>query len=271
MFIGWIRAKNFSADLEAFSNSITIDKSLVLKTFEQNPSLCFGAYDESKLVAFISAYEMENSILINNFYYMSNITDDIKKRLVKLLLNNASQTEKSICLMSKKDERTMLLAFGFKEYAKFKKAIYAGGAPAFNFSNATAKSIANENYIPTIMKLDKKAFHETRMEYIRDVLFKQSSLVLSTDFGYQHSYAIDKTLIKISPWVMEDAAYTDAEKILRGVLYHRGLKRIFAYIPSDVEEITNLYKSYNFSLSEEYSLLYTNKKPDINLEMVYGF
>lgn len=70
---------------------------------------------------------------------------------------------------------------------------------------------------------------------------------------------------------MEDAAYIDAEKILRGVIYHRGLKRIFAYIPSDVDEITNLYKSYNFSLSEEYSLLYINKKPDINLEMVYGF
>lgn len=271
MFIGWIRAKNFSADLEAFSTSITIDKSLVIKTFEQNPSLCFGAYDENKLVAFISAYEMDNSILINNFYYMPHITDDTKKRLVKLLLNNTTQTDKSICIMTKKDEKTMLMAFGFKEYAKFKKAIYVGGAAAFNFSNATAKSIANENYIPTIMKVDKRAFGESRMEYIRDILFKQSSLILSTEFGYQHSYAIDKTLVKISPWVMEDAAYTDAEKILRGVIYHRGLKRLFAYIPSDVDEITNLYKSYNFNLSEEYSLLYTNKEPNINLEMVYGF
>ncbi|MDH4945314.1 hypothetical protein [Sulfurimonas sp. C5] len=271
MFIGWIRAKNFSSDLEIFSNTITIDKSLVLKTFEQNPSLCFGAYNENKLVAFISAYEMPNSILINNFYYMNEITDDTKKRLVKLLLNNASQTNKSICVMSKKDEKTMLMAFGFKEYAKFKKAIYVGGAAAFNFSNATAKSIANENYIPTITKLDKKAFGESRMEYIRDILFKQSSLVLSTDFGYQHSYAIDKTLVKISPWIMEDAAYIDAEKILRGVIYHRGLKKLFAFIPSDVAEITNLYKTYNFNLDEEYSLLYINEKPDINLEMVYGF
>lgn len=271
MFIGWIRAKNFSSDLEAFSSSITIDKSLILKTFEQNQALCFGAYNENKLVAFISAYEMNDTILINNFYYMPQVTDDIKKRLVKLLLNNTIQNDKSLCIMSKKDEKTMLMAFGFKEYAKFKKAVYVGGAAAFNFSNATAKSIANENYIPTITKLDQKAFGSSRMEYIRDVMFKQSSLVLSTDFGYQHSYAIDKTLVKISPWIMEDAAYIDAEKLMRGVLYHRGLKKLFAYIPSDVNEITNLYKSYNFNLDEEYSLLYTTKKPDINLEMVYGF
>ena len=271
MFIGWIRAKSFSADLEAFSNVVTIDKSVVLKTFHQDQSLCFGAYDEKTLVAFISAYEMQNTILINNFHYMPNIKDDIKKRLVKLLLNNINDESKSICIMSKKDEKTMLMAFGFKEYAKFKKAIYSGGAPAFNFSNATAKSIAQENYMPTVTKLDKRAFNEARSDYIKDVLFKQSSLVLSTEFGYQHSYAIDKTLIKISPWVMEDAAYIDAEKILRGVIYHRGLKKIMAFVPSDVAEITNLYKSYNFDLSEEYSLLYTNSKPNIDLEMVYGF
>ncbi len=271
MFIGWIRAKSFSGDLEAFSNVITIDKSVVLRTFEQDQSLCFGAYDEKKLVAFVSAYEMEHTILINNFYYMPGIGDDIKKRLIKLLLNNISDHTKPICIMSKKDEKTMLMAFGFKEFAKFKKAIYSGGAPAFNFSNATAKSIAQENYMPTLTKLDKRAFNESRSDYIKDVLFKQSSLILSTDFGYQHSYAIDKTLVKISPWVMEDAAFTDAEKILRGVIYHRGLKKIVAYIPSDVNEITNLYKSYNFDLSEEYSLLYTNSKPNIDLEMLYGF
>jgi hypothetical protein len=271
MFIGWIRKKSFSADLEAFSTQITIDKSVVLKTFSENQSLCFGAYDEKKLVAFISAYEMEDTILINNFYYMPDINSDIKKRLIKLLLNNVQEDSKSLMIMSNKDEKTLLLSFGFLEYAKFKKALYSGGAPAFNFSNATAKSISNENYLPTLTNLDKRAFSENRIPYIKDILFKQSSLVLSTQFGYQHSYAIGKSLVKISPWIMEDAAFSDAEKILRGIIYHRGLKRILTYVPSEIKEITELYKSYGFDLSEEYSLLYANKKPNIGLEMVYGF
>jgi hypothetical protein len=271
MFIGWIRKISFSTDLEALSSLITIDKSLIMKTFHENQALCFGAYDEDKLVAFISAYELENSIIINNFYYINDINDDTKKRLINLLLSNINEDKKTILFMSKKSEKKILLSFAFKEYANFKKAIYGAKAVAFNFSNATAKSISNENYIPVMTKLDKRAYGESRVSYTKAVLFKQSSLVLSTEFGYQHSYAIDKSLIKISPWVMNDAAYSDAENLLRGVIYHRGLKKLFAYIPSAVKEITDLYASYKFDFSDEYVLLYKNTKPEINLEMIYGF
>jgi hypothetical protein len=271
MFIGWIRSKSFSADLEQFSSSIIIDKSLVMKTFHENQSLCFGAYDENKLIAFISAYESNASIIINNFYYIPDISSDAKKRLIKLLLNNINEDEKTIMFMSRKNEKDTLLSFEFQEYAKFKKALYGKEAVAFNFSSATAKSISNENYIPTMTSLDKRAFGENRVTYTKNILFKQSSLVLSTAFGYQHSYAIDKSLIKISPWIMQDAAFSDAEKILRGVIYHRGLKKLFAFIPSDVKEITDLYASYKFDLSDEYVLLYKNAKPELNLEMIYAF
>lgn len=262
---------SFSTDLELFASTIVIDKSLVMKSFHENQALCFGAYDEDRLVAFISAYELANSFIINNFYYMENISDDIKIRLVKLLLNNINEDEKTILFMSKKSEKKILLPFAFVEYANFKKAVYGAKAVAFNFSNATAKSISNENYIPIMTKLDKRAYGESKVAYTKAVLFKQSSLVLSTEFGYQHSYAIDKSLVKISPWIMNDAAYSDAENLLRGVIYHRGLKKLFAYIPSDIKEITDLYASYKFDFSDDYVLLYKNTKPDINLEMIYAF
>ncbi|QOY53788.1 hypothetical protein HUE87_07720 [Candidatus Sulfurimonas marisnigri] len=270
MFIGWIRKNSFSIDLEEFSSHVFIDKTLVTKTFEQNNSLCFGAYEQNKLVAFISATELEQTILINNFYYTNEIDDDIKKRIIKLLLNNLDTAIKPILVMSTKDEKEILIEFDFNEYAKFKKAMYTGGA-VFNFSNATAKSISNENFIPILTSIDHKAFNENRVEYIKNNLLKQSSLILSTEFGYQHSYAINKSYIKISPWVMQSGAFSDAEKILRGIIYHRGLKKIFAFIPSDVEEITNLYESYKFDLSNEYSLMYLNSKPSIDLDMVYAF
>lgn len=271
MFIGWIRAKGFEADLELFSQTLTLDKSLILKTFQENQSLCFGAYDEEKLVAFISAYEMDESILINNFYYTDDFDNEGKQRVIRLLLNNIVESEKSILHMSKKEEKDIMLSFGFLEYAKFQKALYSGGAVAFNFSNATAKSISNENYLGVLAYIEKRAYKQNRVEYIKNALLKQSSLVLSTGFGYQHSYAISKSLIKISPWTMEDAAYTDAEKMMRGLIHHRGLKKIIAFVPSDVKEITDLYMSYKFEFVEEYSLLYLNKKPSIELDMVYAF
>ena len=271
MFIGWIRDKSFIADLELFSTCIVVDKSLMIKTYQQNKSLSFGAYDENKLVAFISAYEFYDSFIINNFYYMDKINNDIKKRLMKLLLENIDEDEKTILFMSRKNEQDLLLSFNFKKYANFQRAVYGREAVAFNFTNATDKSISNENYIPVMTSLDKRAYGENRVSYSKDALFKQSSLMLSTAFGYQHSYAINKSLVKISPWIMEDAAFSDAEKMLRGVIYHRGLKKLFAFVPSDVKEITDLYTSYKFDMSDEYTLLYKNEKPKINLEMIYAF
>jgi len=57
---------------------------------------------------------------------------------------------------------------------------------------------------------------------------------------------------------------------MRGVIYHRGLKKIIAFIPSDVEEITNLYQTYKFEITDGYELMYLNDKPNINIEMIYG-
>lgn len=271
MFIGWIRKKSFVSDLDTFSSSMTVDTSLIQKTYEDNSALCFGAYDDEKLVAFISAYELPDSFLINNFYYQKGISSDVKKRLIKLLLQNINEDEKPILFMSRKDEKNLFSTFDFNEYAKFKKAVYSGGGVAFNFTNATSKSITTENFLPIMTTMDKKAFKEDRIEFTKNVLLKKSSLVLSNQTGYQHSYAIDKTLVKISPWVMEDAAFSDAEKMIRGIIYHRGLKRLFAFIPSDVKEITDLYSSYRFDMSDEYTLVYKNSKPSINLEMIYAF
>ena len=70
---------------------------------------------------------------------------------------------------------------------------------------------------------------------------------------------------------MVDEAFTDAEKLIRGVLYHRGLKTIVSFIPADVKEIVELYKSYKFEFVEDFGLLYINKKPTFNLDSIYGF
>lgn len=271
MFVGWIRKDSLEKDIEEFSSHIAIDIHLLVHTILQNQSLCFAAYEENKIVALITAFEFDNSFLINGLYYLEDITDDIIEKLLNLLLKNINEENKTILFMGNKKEKKVFLEAKFKQYAKFKKAVHSSGSVAFNFSNATSKSINNENFLPIVKKLDSDTYKENREEYISHILIKQSSLMLSTDFGYQHSYAIGNNHIKISPWIMVDEAFMDAEKLIRGVLYHRGLKTIISFIPSDVKEITDLYLSYGFELKEDYSLLYLNHKPNINLESVYGF
>lgn len=271
MFIGWIRKNSFETDIKILAKEILIDENLVLNTVNENQSLCFGAYEKSSLEAFISAYSFENMILINNFYYKEDFKDEDKKRLVKILLNNIYEDEKSIVFMASSKELNIFKEFGFENYSRFKKAFYSSGGAVFNFSNATAKAISGDNYLTIINTIDKKAFSEDRMEYISKKLTKSSSLFLSTDFGYMHSYALGNSVVKISPWIMSNDAYSDAEKLLRGVIYHRGLKKIVAFIPKDEKEIVDLYKTYNFELKDEYVLMYKNKKPNIDLESIYGF
>ena len=70
---------------------------------------------------------------------------------------------------------------------------------------------------------------------------------------------------------MADEAFLDAEKLLRGVIYHRGLKNLISFIPESISEIVDLYKSYNFEFKSGYKLMYKNKKPDIKLDSIYGF
>ena len=69
---------------------------------------------------------------------------------------------------------------------------------------------------------------------------------------------------------MQNESYLDAEKLLRGVLYYRGLKKIFAFIPKDIKEISELYESYKFKKDGNFSLLYLGEKPELKLENLYA-
>jgi hypothetical protein len=269
MFVGWIRKDSFSSDLEELSQDILIDKNLVLNTFEKNPSLTFGIYDGNKLRALIGAYEFEKQILINSFYYTKNVSTQAKKKLIDLLLTNLEILDKTVLFLSKVDELKYFESFEFKKYETFTQAVYSGGA-VFDFPSSMDKSISNKDYLQTIKNIDKKVFNEDRFEYITNAMMKNSSLVLSTQSGFLHSYALDKSTVKISPFVISDEFSSDTEKFIRGLIYHRGLKRLIAYIPKAKEGIVSLFDKYKFKLDGEYYLVYKNNKPNIDIDLVYG-
>jgi hypothetical protein len=268
MFIGW-HTDTFESNLENFSKSVLCDTNLLIKTWQQDKSHSFGAYKEGKLLGMVSAFMFENSTLINNFCYKQELSSDDKKRLLSLLLKNIDESDKSTLVLVSDGERELFDTFGFKSYAPFYKALYEGhdvGLFSTNFSN-----LSSTEFMEPLRMTDKEAYRDDRFFYITHMMMKSSSLVLSTPNGYQHSYALNKSTIKISPWVMRSSAFEDAQKLLRALIHHRGLKKIIAFVPARVKEITDLYSAHGFKFAQEYQLMYLNKEPEINLEMMYGF
>lgn len=267
MFIGYL--KNGFEDCldEIEQNNILFDLELLKKTYEVFPQYCFAAYENSKIVGVISAYAFDNHLYINVLDVL-NDSKDILKRLVSLLLKNTSN-ETVLILVEKKYTKD-LEDLSFITYCDMYRLMHSGEAVAFNFSNSTAKQVSGEKYDEVSRKLDKKAFYSNRENYLRYDCVFSNSLKLSTDYGFLHSYVVNKRYIKMSPWVMANEAFLDAEKLLRGVLYYRGLKKIFAFAPANEKEIIELYQSYKFEINGDFKLMYLNEKPNIRLENLYG-
>lgn len=267
MFIGYLK-NGFEDCLEDLSNEYPLfDLELLKQTYNVYPQYCFAAYENSKVVGVLSAYSFENYLYINVIEVIEKY-EDILKRLVSLFLRNFPNENILVLLENNKCEQ--LVNLGFQIHSDFVRFMHSGEAVAFNFSNSTAKQVSGEHYDEVARKVDKKVFNLCRENYIKTDCVFSNSLKLSTGYGYLHSYVVNKRFIKISPWVMDNEAFLDAEKLLRGVLYYRGLKKIYAYAPKNVKEIIDLYQSYKFKINGDFKLMYLKEKPKIILDNLYA-
>jgi hypothetical protein len=267
MFIGYLK-NGFEDCLEDLVNSNPLfDLELLKKTYSIFPEYCFAAYKDSKIVGVLSAYSFSKYLYVNVFEIVDE-HKDVFARLISLLLRNFPNA--NILILVKNKNSQDLENLGFEKYSDFVRFLYSGEPVAFNFSNSTAKQVRGEHYDEVARKLDRQVFDENRDEYFKNDCVFPSSLKLSTDYGFLHSYVVNKRYIKISPWIMSNEAFLDAEKLLRGILYYRGLKKIYAYAPKDLKEIVDLYESYKFRINGDFKLMYFNDKPNIKLENLYG-
>lgn len=266
MFIGYLR-KEFDDAIEALAKTNALmDAELLKHTYNAYPEYCFAAYEGKEIVGVISGYRFEKSVFVNIFE-VNEQYQGIDKRLLALFLKNTMNLDVVLLLESEKFKT--LDEFGLKEHSRFYRFMYSGEAVAFNFSNTHAKQVAASNYDEISKDIDKSVFSEDRQEYLGKDLVFANSLKLGTQSGFLHSYVVNKKYIKISPWLMKSEAFLDAEKLLRAVLYYRGLKKIYAYAP-DVKEIVDLYENYKFKKDGNYKLVYLNAQPEIKLENMYA-
>lgn len=163
-----------------------------------------------------------------------------------------------------------LKEFDFNIHSEFVRFMHSGDPVAFNFSNTHAKQVSIENYDEILKKLSSSVLNENVYDYFHKDCVFGNSLKLGTQSGILHSYVVNKRFIKISPWFMKSETFLEAEKLLRGVLYYRGLKKIYAYAPKEVKEITQLYESYKFKAEASFKLLYLGEKPQLRLENLYA-
>lgn len=266
MFVGWIRSDEFEAYKKDTEKSITVDESLFDKQLENYSDLCFKCKIDEKIVGLATAYKYQKSYQINVFETIDN--EQVKEKLLKCLLQNIDE-DKMIYALIKKDDFDAFEKLGFLNLKRFYKLKYRGTQVAFNFSHTHAKEVNKENFASIAHKIDKLVMKEDREQFIKTDMFYQSSLKLGTNFGYLHSRAVGNA-IKISPWIMANEAFMDAEKLIRAVLHYRGLKQIVAYAPDEVE-ILSLYNSYKFEKQSEYCLVYKGEKPTWQLDNIYAF
>ena len=267
MFIGYLK-NGFEDSLEELSNNNPLfDLELLKQTYNVFPQYCFAAYENSKIIGVLSAYSFDSYLYVNVIEVLNGY-ENILKRLISLLTRNFPN--ENILLLIEADKSQELENLGFKTYSDFVRFVHSGEAVAFNFSNSTAKQVSGEHYDEIARKVDKKVFNVNRENYIKTDCIFSNSLKLSTGYGYLHSYVVNKRFIKISSWCMENEAFLDAEKLLRGVLYYRGLKKIYGYAPKNVKEIIDLYQSYKFKIDGNFKLMYLKDKPNIVLDNLYA-
>ncbi|RXJ68569.1 hypothetical protein CRV08_07000 [Halarcobacter ebronensis] len=267
MFVGYLR-NDFEEDIQNILDSDNLfELELLKQTYKAFPQYCFAAYQEGKIVGVISAYEFQKHIFINVINVMK-AHEEILTRLLKLLIQNTSSMNIFVLIDNK--QKHFVEAFNFKMHSYFYRFIHSGEAVPFNFSNSIAKQVSGENYENVSKKIDKEVFLDNREDYItKDCVFS-NSLKLSTETGFLHSYVVNKRYIRISPWLMQRESFLDAEKLLRGVLYYRGLKKIFSFAPKDINEIVELYESYKFKKDGTYALMYLGEMPNLKLENLYA-
>ena len=268
MFIGYLK-NGFEDSLgDLISKNPLLDLELLKQTYSVYPQYCFAAYENSKIVGVLSAYSFDSYLYVNVLEVIEEY-EDVLKRLVALLIRNFP-SENIVILIENKSSKE-LENIGFQTYSDFVRLIHSGiETVAFNFSNSTAKQVSGEHYDEVARRVDKKAFSLHRENYLKTDCVFSNSLKLSTGFGFLHSYVVNKKFIKISPWVMDNEAFLDAEKLLRGVLYYRGLKKIFAYAPKNEKEIIDLYQSYKFKIQSDFKLMYLKERPKIILDNLYA-
>jgi len=273
MFIGWLKFSDVNA-LVKISEDIgwLLDGYHVKLMMMHSPHLCYGAYEDGKLIGAVLAVEFEKSAMIK--YFMIDRAyqkQGIGTRVFETLYGALIADYETIYIHVLPEMVHYFEVYGFKPQIEVGRFVNVGKVPPFNFTNAHAKELDGSNFESIIAKIDGETFGQNRMNFLLDEMERNSSLKLTLPNGFQHSSIVNSRNVYLGPWQVREGHEDEAEKMMRGLLYFRGLKKVVADVPLGVEHIVDLYKRYHFQSKQRFVHMVYGKSNDVHFENIYAF
>ncbi|MCK9372049.1 MAG: GNAT family N-acetyltransferase [Sulfuricurvum sp.] len=273
MYIGWLKYGDVP-ELIKIAEEVgwLLDGYHVKLMMMHAPHLCYGAYEEGVLVGAVMAIEFEFSAMIK--YFMVKPTHQkqgIGRRLFTTLFGVLKDEHPSLYLHANPDLRTFFEKSGFESVMEVGRFLNVGKVPPFSFTNAQAKELDGGNFDATIRRIDLETFGEDRMAFMLDEMERNSSLKFALPNSFQHSSVINARGVYLGPWQCREGFEEEAEKMMQGVLYFRGLKKVIADVPMDNQKAVELFERYHFQKKGKFLHMVYGKGKKVKFENIYSF
>ncbi|MDD3597259.1 GNAT family N-acetyltransferase [Sulfuricurvum sp.] len=273
MFIGWLQYADAAELIKiAEETGLLLDNYHVKLIMMHAPHLCYGAYDDGVLVGAIVAIPYERSAMIKYFMVRpSHQRKGIGRRLFETLFGVLKDERLSLYLHSSPQMRSFFEGYGFKTQMEVGRFLNVGKVPPFSFTNAQAKELDGGNFDAAFRRIDYETFQEDRMEFLADEMERNSSLKFVLPNAFQHSSVINARGVYLGPWQCREGSEDEAEKMMRGVLYFRGLKKVMADVPMGNKHAVDLYERYHFQQKGTFSHMTYGEPRNVRFENIYAF
>jgi len=273
MYIGWLKYVDVP-ELVKIAEEVgwLLDGYHVKLMMMHAPHLCYGAYDEEGLVGAVMAIEFESSAMIKYFMVKPAYQKQgIGRRLFNTLFGVLKDEHPSIYLHANPHLRPFFEKSGFSAIMEVGRYLNVGKVPPFSFTNAQAKELDSGNFDATIRKIDYETFGEDRMGFMLDEMDRNSSLKFALPNSFQHSSVINARGVYLGPWQCREGFDEEAEKMMQGVLYFRGLKKVMADVPLENKRAVELFERYHFQQKGKFLHMCYGVVHNVKFQNIYAF
>lgn len=272
MFIGWLKFTDVN-ELVTIANDVgwLADGYHIKLMIMHSPHLCYGAYEDGKLIGAIMAIEFEHSAQMKYFMVKPEYQKQgVGRRLATTLIEALKGYYRKIYVHVNPSLVPFFESFGFESQMEIGRFVNVGKVPPFHFTNAHAKELDSGNFDAIIKKIDYETFNENRMDFLLDEMDRHSSLKFALPNGFQHSSVVNSRQVYLGPWQVRRGFEEEAEKMMKGVLYFRGLKKVIADVPLEQAHVVDLYERYHFQNKQRFVHM-SYGGSDIRFENIYAF
>jgi GNAT superfamily N-acetyltransferase len=233
--------------------------------------LSFGAYDGDFLAGAIMGYAHEKTAWLCNFLVEKpRRRGGIGTKLFECALEAIAAERATQKLFAEPNMAAFYERYGFKEEGACHRYVLRGGATKTAPLSADRLRQLESGDTSGFIKYGAAAFGEERAAFVREDMIFPSSLILVSPNGALHSRAIGKSVFA-GPFLAREAAYNDAETLLRAVVAIRGQKPIAIDLPAENGEAARILKIYGFERQGETIRMYRGVKRGECGSMIYGF